>query len=95
VPLVQLRAAVTALEVSLIYLADFCSVSFRELIHFVSRIFCVTENYYVHTARNFSLSGHKLTNLGEFSLRQSLALFFLPGSARKLAHSHFEKEIII
>ncbi len=45
----------------------FCPVSFRVLIHFVSRIFCVIENHYVHTAKNFSLSGLKLTNLGEFS----------------------------
>jgi hypothetical protein len=33
----------------------FCPASFRVLIHFVSRIFCVIENHYVHTARNFSL----------------------------------------
>jgi hypothetical protein len=44
----------------------FCPASFRVLIHFASRIFCVIENHYVHTARNFSLSGLKLTNLGEF-----------------------------
>jgi hypothetical protein len=38
---------------------------FRELIHFVSRIFCVIENHYVHTAKSFSFSGLKLTKLGE------------------------------
>jgi hypothetical protein len=44
----------------------FGPASFRVLNHFVSRIFCVIENHYVHTARNFSLSGLKLTNLGDF-----------------------------
>ncbi len=34
----------------------FCPTSFRELIHFVSRIFCVIENHYVRMARKlFSL----------------------------------------
>ncbi len=56
------------LEVSLLSLADFLPGFFSRttVIHFVSRIFCVIENHYVHTARNFSLSGLKLTNLGEF-----------------------------
>ncbi len=40
----------------------------RVLIHFVSRIFCVIENHYVHTAKSFSFSGLKLTYLGEFYL---------------------------
>ena len=31
----------------------FCPASFRELIHFVPRIFCVIENHYVHTESNF------------------------------------------
>jgi hypothetical protein len=38
---------------------------FRVLIHFVSRIFCVIENHYVHTAKSFSFSGLKLINLGK------------------------------
>ncbi len=37
----------------------------QKQLKFVSSIFCVVENHYVHTARNFSLSGLKLTNLGE------------------------------
>ncbi len=49
------------------------------LIHFVSRIFCVIENHYVHTARNFSLSGLKFTNLGEF-------LFFIQEGIWNLDH---------
>ncbi len=34
----------------------------RVLIHFVSGIFCVIENHYVHTAKSFSFSGLKQTN---------------------------------
>jgi hypothetical protein len=42
----------------------FARLLFRRLFHFVSRIFCNTENHYVRTTWNF-FSGLKLTNLGE------------------------------
>ncbi len=63
-------------------LGGFCArFPFRVLIHFVSKIFCVIENQYVHTAKSFSFSGLKLTNLGEkisksSKLRNLLKLLF-------------------
>jgi len=95
VPLVQLRAEVTALEVSLIYLADFLPGFFSRTNSLCLEDFlCYRKLLRTYGKKLVSLF-LKLTNFGEFSLRQSLALFFLPGSARKLAHLHFEKEIII
>jgi hypothetical protein len=68
----------------------FCPASFRVLIHFVSRIFCVIE-IITYVRQETFLSGLKLTNLGDFLgapiMYQNHArcnLTFLNWSLRKL-----------